>query len=139
MAKRLNSHCLCIQMRRAAKQISALYDNALSPAHITIAQYFLLRVLTTMEGCGTGELATAVGLEKSTLVRNLKILQANGLIEDRSLPGSRARQLYITDRGQKALDIALPLWLSAQEQVKAVLGDERKSFINLLNVLENIE
>lgn len=136
---KLTTPCLCIHLRRAAQRVSTLYDNALSPAGIGVAQYFLLVSLAEMEGCGTGELARAVGLERSTLVRNLKLLEQAGFIEDRSSVESCARQFYLTDKGRAVLERALPLWQEAQEGIKKILGEKNThDLVTLLTILENL-
>lgn len=119
-----------------AQKVTDFYDKALKPAGISLNQYSLLVNLGGIEGCGTGELAQRVKLEKSTLVRTLQPLLRDGLVVDRSPVGSRRRQLYLTPLGRKVMKKAFPLWTKAQEDTAANLG---KSLDELMTLFENIE
>ena len=132
------SRCVCIHLRHAARKITSYYDNALQPSGITAAQYAILINLIKKEGCGTGELAKMVNLEKSTLVRNLRPLLANGLIEDKSTSENRARKLFVTTKGKEAMNLALPLWKEAQLRMKQVLNGKDSELVDLLECLESI-
>ena len=69
-----------------------------------------------------------LGMERTTLLRNLRPLQREGLIK---ISGGRGGhiQLAITDKGQTAITKLLPAWRSAQEKVVAMLGEKRWSTI----------
>ena len=73
----------------------------------------------------TTALAERVGLDRSTIVRNLKPLLEKEFIEDVSDEGQRDRVLRVTEKGAKALKIGIPLWKSAQKEVKDLLGAEK--------------
>ena len=129
--------CYCINVRRAANRITDFYDRLLHPFGISINQFCILNNLSMMSGCGTGELANQLQLEKSTLVRSLKPLQEVGYVEDTSAPGSRSRQLRLTRKGEYILAQAKPSWEAAQKQVKAKLGsDHLRTLMGLLDELE---
>jgi Transcriptional regulators len=128
--------CVCINLRRIAQKVTELYDNALKPVGITVNQYSLLVNISTIEGCGTGELARKVRLEKSTLVRTLQPLLREGFIIDRASGGRRRRCLYLSPAGEEVLKAAFPLWNRAQEEVAARL---RGSHANLMEIFEEID
>ena len=75
------------------------------------------------------ELSEWLGMERTTLLRNLRPLQRDGLV--RVTGGGRGGhvKLQITEKGRKALAKMLPAWRSAQEKVVATLGKERWSVI----------
>ncbi|MDL2307775.1 MarR family winged helix-turn-helix transcriptional regulator [Desulfovibrio sp. OttesenSCG-928-C06] len=130
--------CICGSMRRATQKLKEFYDNILAPSGVTASQYSLLLHLSRMEGCCTGELAQAVRREKSTLVRNLAPLLKAGYIEDRSLQGSRTRQLHLSKEGHSVLEQAHPLWRQAQSDLLARLGGEDSKLREVLGVFENL-
>ena len=134
----LETSCICIRMRRAARQVKDFYDQILAPAGISAAQYSLLINLSRMEGCGTGELAQAVQHEKSTLVRTLQPLLDAGRIEDRSPRPSRRRQLYLTPEGKRVLHLALPLWKEAQKALRSRLGKDSEQFMATLRLFDSL-
>ena len=133
---RWKSPCYCSNLRRAAKRISEYYDRHLTPFGLSISQYSILANLSGMDGCGTGELARRLQLEKSTLVRTLQPLLQNGLVEDRAPAGSRARQLHLTAMGKERLEAARPAWKSAQTAMKDRFGDRLTGMMDLLNEMD---
>lgn len=75
------------------------------------------------------ELSEWLGMERTTLLRNLRPLQRDGLL--RAKGGGRGGhvELEITEKGREALARTLPAWRSAQDKVVATLGKERWSSI----------
>jgi DNA-binding MarR family transcriptional regulator len=71
------------------------------------------------------KLAKLTVTERTTLTRNLTILEKKGfiLIE----PGSdrRQRQVTITEQGLEVLTAAIPLWEKAQAHIEKGLGENR--------------
>ena len=127
--------CLCIALRRAAQKVTEWYDEALKPAGITVNQYSLLANIDRMEGCGTGELAQRVKLEKSTLVRTLHPLLRDGLILDNAPATSRRRQLFVSPRGKDVLKKAFPLWELAQKKIVLALGENHAALMDIFTRL----
>lgn len=117
--------CHCINLRRAANHISEYYTRVLEPCGLTVSQFSVLWTLDAMGRSNTTALAERVGLDRSTIVRNLKPLLEKEFIEDVSDEGQRDRVLRVTEKGAKALKIGIPLWKSAQKEVKDLLGAEK--------------
>ena len=122
--------CHCINLRRVAAHVTDYYSRVLKPCGLTVSQFSLLWTLDAMEQSNTTALAERVGLDRSTLVRNLKPLQDAGFIDDISGDGQRDRVLHVTDKGKRALEIGRPLWKSAQKEIVALLGPERLEVFN---------
>ena len=141
MKKRQTSEtaCICIRLRRVAQKITDFYDETLRPAGISVNQYSLLSNISRMEGCGTGELAQKVKLEKSTLVRTLQPLLRDGLITDKSSEGNRRRQIYLTPHGQDVLKKAIPLWDKAQRDIVSKLGTSHEMLMEIFGKVDSWE
>lgn len=75
------------------------------------------------------ELSEWLGMERTTLLRNLRPLQRDGLIRIKGGGRGGHVKLEITEKGRKALAKMLPAWRSAQDKVVATLGKERWSRI----------
>jgi len=131
--------CLCIALRRAAQKMTDCYDKELRPAGVSVNQYSLLVNISRMEGCGTGELAQRVKLEKSTLVRTLQPLLRDGLILDKAPKTARRRQLFVSSRGRGVLERAFPLWENAQKAITLVLGENRAALMDIATRLDALE
>lgn len=116
--------CACRKMREASRKITRMYDEALRPAGIKGTQFTLLAVVARQDQATLTELAGTLGMDRTTLSRNLGPLTRNGLIEVSAEGYRRARSAEITDHGVAVLEKALPLWRSAQKSLKRRLGDE---------------
>jgi DNA-binding MarR family transcriptional regulator len=75
------------------------------------------------------ELSDWLGMERTTLVRNLRPLQRDGLVRVSGGGHGGRVELAITEKGRKALAKILPAWRAAQEEVVKTLGKERWSVI----------
>ena len=75
------------------------------------------------------ELSEWLGMERTTLLRNLQPLQRDGLVRVKGGGRGGHVKLEITERGRKTLAKMLPGWRSAQDKVVATLGKERWSMI----------
>ncbi len=139
MGRAVERDCHCIALRRAAALVTTHYDRALAACGIGISQFSLLHSLQRLGVSNVSRLAEQVGLERSTLTRNLKPLFEAGYIEDYAEAGNRDRQIAVSESGAVLLDEAIPLWESAQKDVKnAVGGKNLKELARLLERLEEL-
>lgn len=120
----VSSACHCINLRRAANAVTQFYDWKLAPLGITVNQYSLLSNIRRIQPCSVAELARRVRLERTTLVRNLRILRAEGWVEDDAQPGNRKSRTHLTAAGEEMAERARLRWQEAQADIKAHLGEE---------------
>lgn len=140
MEKWNQSVCHCINLRRAANHITEYYDKIMAPAGLTVNQYSLLVHLEQAEESSVSQLAFHMGLERSTLARNLKPLMRAGLIQDKAGETARNRKLCMTQQGKETLKRAAPLWTQAQEKIEACIGTESLQVLfDMLFQLENLK
>jgi DNA-binding MarR family transcriptional regulator len=71
------------------------------------------------------KLAEMTVTERTTLTRNLTILEKKGLIVIEPGEDRRERQVSITERGHEVLTAAIPLWEAAQAHIEQGLGGDR--------------
>ena len=95
----LDSQCLCINLRRAARGVSRHYDGALDGFGINVAQYSLLCNLQRLNEPSISTLAEAMGLDRSTLGRNLRVLEGDGLVMLVEGEDMRNRIVRLTESG----------------------------------------
>ncbi|EIM17344.1 MULTISPECIES: MarR family winged helix-turn-helix transcriptional regulator [Pseudomonas] len=132
----LPSQCLCTNLRRAARGVSRFYDGALDGFGINVAQYSLLSNLRRLDQPSISSLAEAMGLDRSTLGRNLRVLEGEGLVRLSEGEDQRNRIVQLTEEGQQRLLAALPAWEAAQQRLIDRLGAEkRETLLALLNEL----
>ncbi len=121
MAKLYESPCYCTNLRRSAYAVSEYYDARLRPSGLTAAQYYLLLNLSRLGSANMTRWAEHVGLERSTMVRNIHLLESRGLIAPAE---GRGRTFTLSEAGRAALDAAMPLWEGAQGELEGFLGAE---------------
>lgn len=131
------SPCNCTNIRRASRALTLLYDKLLEPSGLKVTQYSLLRNLNHLGPITMNEFSRAMRLERTTLVRNLKLLENAGLIRIIPTATSQANQIFITDSGIHALEIALPYWQQAQRSTKELFTEEE--FMVFRGALQKIE
>jgi DNA-binding MarR family transcriptional regulator len=114
--------CACGRLRRAARALTQLYDDAMASAELRVTQFSLLHALARSGSMRISELAAAQLLDRTALSRNLDPLVDRGLV--RIAPGrdARTREVAITRAGQAALRAAMPCWERAQREVAKRLG-----------------
>jgi DNA-binding MarR family transcriptional regulator len=134
------THCLCTQLRRTARGVTKRYDDALAGAGLTIAQFSLLRHLERLESPSITDLAAAMGLERSTLGRNVRVLEGQGLLELGNASDQRNRLVVMTEQGRTRLEEALRAWNGAQLQLTQQFGSEKRAtLMALLDELHALE
>ncbi|PHS24770.1 MAG: MarR family transcriptional regulator [Robiginitomaculum sp.] len=123
-AAREAAECVCFNVRKAARLISQSYDRALKPHGLNTNQFSILALIgATPDAPSLSEAAKALGMERTTLTRNLRHLDKADLTQT-LVDGqdARTRRLALTTKGWAVLDAALPSWRSVQKQTLAELG-----------------
>lgn len=117
--------CTCKRLRMATRRISQVYDRQLQPLGLTITQYSLLAQLNRHDGIGIGPFAELLVMDPTTLTRNLRPLERQGLVVMAADPRDRrSRTLHLTAKGRTALAKAKPAWTRAQRQIEAAFGHD---------------
>ena len=116
-------NCLCLASRRASRAITRAFDRRLRPHGIRATQFSILVMLIEGGPATMGDLADALGLERTTLSRNLDLIVARGWVKIRvGDEDARSRDVAITGAGRRAVVAALPAWREAQTAAIAALG-----------------
>ncbi len=124
--------CLCIDLRTAAQQLTQIYDEAMKSSGITVTQFSQLHLIQTLDGPTLKELSTASQLERSTLGRNLRVLEKLGFVSMRVGDDARTRTIHLTTRGRNAFKRAVPLWRGVQQELTGRLGIGGRDELNAM-------
>lgn len=122
------SKCYCTNLRRSAGALTEFYDAELRETGLTVAQYHLLINLSRLGSANITHWAERVGLERSTMVRNIAVLEARGMVE--TAPG-RGRVLTLSPAGREALERAVPIWEEAQRKLEDFLGEDAAAILRI--------
>jgi DNA-binding MarR family transcriptional regulator len=108
--------------RRAARGITAVFDRHLRSYGVRGTQFTVLVNLMLRGGMSLTALANVLGMDRTTLTRNVAILAANGWAENGPGADARAHVVSVTDEGRAIVRKALPAWRKAQASVADAFG-----------------
>lgn len=131
--------CHCANLRRAMRAVTNAYDAALAPVGIKSTQYTLLRVTSGLEPVTMTALAERLGLDRTTLARNVQPLVTQGLLHAKHGQDRRTHEMSLTPQGRAVLEAANPRWEQAQTRIEDHLGPEKIALLReLLRDLHNL-
>ncbi|MDM0068270.1 MarR family winged helix-turn-helix transcriptional regulator [Variovorax sp. J31P207] len=117
--------CTNFRLRHLARQVSRHYDAEVAHSGLKTSQYSLLSHVMHLGPIRPGELAKAMGVDASTLTRNLKPMVAAGWLTQGEGSDARSRLVEITEAGRSKRAEAQRHWRTAQEKLNALLGIDR--------------
>lgn len=117
--------CTNLKLRQLARRVARLYDEDQRSLGLKGTQYSLLSYVVKLGPIRPGELATQLGLDPSTLTRNLATLVTGGWVAIESGADARSRSVVATDAGRELRMQAQRAWKRSQLALNARLGDER--------------
>jgi len=122
----MRSTCAAQALRRASRLITQRYDQALAPSGVKVTQLPILVALGMHGPIALTPMAGALALDRTTLTRNLRILEQRGFVTMAADDGdARVRLAAITDLGAQALVDALELWKEIHGAVVEEIGEPR--------------
>lgn len=122
-------NCVCFNLRWVTRAVTQFFDAELRRHGIRPTQTPILSALAAKPGWGMEDLSDWLGMERTTLVRNLRPLERNGLVELTGTGRGGRVTVSITAKGKKDLARAMPAWRAAQQAVVKTLGEQRWSAI----------
>src|SRR3954470_19991685 len=114
--------CACSQVRRTARKLSLVYDRALSEAGLTVTQYAVLVNVARAREVSRTALASALGMDRTTLTRNLGPLERKKLIVNAHSSDRRERLLCLSAKGKSKLRASYAIWEGVQSEFVRRLG-----------------
>jgi DNA-binding MarR family transcriptional regulator len=114
-------HCTCAALRRATRAVSAHYEAQFRGSGLRGTQFTILSVLAQAGPLPMTRLADLLGVERTTLTRNLTVLARRGLVEWVSAKDGRVRKAALTKAGNAMLHKCLPHWVAAEASVGKLL------------------
>jgi DNA-binding MarR family transcriptional regulator len=124
--------CFCLASRQAARKITRLYDGYLQKSGIRATQFTILSQLMLRGDMPIGKLADILGMERTTLTRNLTLLGQKKWISIKAGEDPRARMIGITVAGRGIVRRGFPHWSEAQAHVGKMLGADGQAALKFL-------
>lgn len=117
--------CYALAARQNARHLSRLYDTHLAPAGLSVSQFSILSLLEAYKSLKVTNLAQMLSMERTTLVRALKPLQAAGWVVAGRADSGRSFDVGLSPSGLDKVAEAVPLWKNAQAAFERQVGQER--------------
>jgi DNA-binding MarR family transcriptional regulator len=124
--------CFCLASRQAARKITRLYDSCMQQSGIRATQFTILSQLMLRGEMPIGKLASILGMERTTLTRNLTLLEQQKWISIKAGDDPRSRMIGITAQGRGMVRRGFPYWSKAQAQVGKMLGADGQAALKVL-------
>ena len=118
------SSCLDYNLRKAARIAAQHYEEVMKPCGLRNTQFTLMVATCLMDKPLITDLARVLAMDRTTVSRNVKPLQRDGLLN--IVPGEdkRSRHIVVTDAGRQRLLQAIPLWQKAHQSLQQKVGLE---------------
>ncbi len=130
-------NCANRHLRQAARGLTEFYNSVMVSTGLHSNQFSLLIPLYINPRLTINRMAELTGLDRTTLARNLKLLDERGWVALHPGEDQRTHEVHLTDSGRQKLLEALPFWERAQEQVNSSLG--QGGLAQLFNILDRLE
>ena len=117
--------CVCFAMRKAARSITQFYGRFLSNSGVGASQYSILKIAYIADGIPISKMAEIAVMERTTLTRNLRPLEKQGLIAIQQGVDRRGKIVKITKKGISLLKKVQPKWEQAQLEMEKRLGSNK--------------
>ena len=129
-------YCLNANLRKASRMILSMYMDEMRDSGLQGTQFTLLSTVSGFGEVKVGDLAQFMGMDQTTVTRNVNLLKKDGYLQ--VVPGEdkRTRFIQLTEKGMTAVDETHPKWLKAQTKLWNELGDEKAK--QLLEISQQI-
>ena len=112
--------------RLVARRITQFLEREMADAGLSVAQFGLMAQIAAAADDTLGALAERMSLDQSTLSRNLRTLEGEGLVEIAVVEhDQRRRMVWLTETGARRLEAAIPVWRKAQARLAKHLAPDR--------------
>ena len=122
-------NCVCFNLRWVTRKVTQFFDAEMRRHGIRPTQGSILRALNAKENWSMAELSDWLGMDRTTLVRNLRPLQRDGLVQAAGGGRGGRVKLAITAKCRNQLGKLTPAWRAAQSAVVKTLGEKRWSAV----------
>jgi DNA-binding MarR family transcriptional regulator len=122
IAARIMGECTAYRLRIINRAISKLYDDALRPFELRVAQLNTLVAVMEAEGLTPNELSVRMHMDASTVSRNVERMCNSGWLKLVDIDDARSHEIQITERGMRLIADVAPAWEAAQREAEELLG-----------------
>ena len=125
----MKEYCHCYAIRQVSTKITKIYDEALVESGLKITQYAILQCISILKNTNLTKLSISMGYNRTTLGRNIRILERKELIYLDKGNDKRELDIRITKNGLKILNLATKCWKKINTKITKKLGVNKKKMI----------
>jgi DNA-binding MarR family transcriptional regulator len=126
LCAQMRAMCACDGLRRASRGVTQRYEAVVGESGLRVTQVPILVALGLAGDLTVTALAGALALDRTTLTRNLRVLEDRELVRTYAdEEDARVRIVSLTADGSTALRAALERWETVQDEVQERFGSER--------------
>lgn len=136
----ISATCVAYNLRKTSRQVTNFYQDVISGSGLQGTQFPLLYAIKLNQPISITELARVLDLDRTTLSRNLKLLEKKAYVFiGTENSDSRLRNVALTALGLQMIEKAMPLWQEAQDRIVEQFGEERwQKMLSWLNEIMTI-
>jgi DNA-binding MarR family transcriptional regulator len=128
--------CLYAHTRRASRALGQFYEGSLKESGLRGGQLPVLITLALAGPSTISRLGSHLVMDRTTLTRNLKPIEREGLIAIKPGEDRRTRIVSLTNKGYRTLSRALPLWKKNHDRVVKKFG--KKNAVSYLEQISSV-
>jgi DNA-binding MarR family transcriptional regulator len=113
--------CACSALRRASRAVTQHYERHFRGSGLRATQFTILATLAQTGPLSISELSDRLGLDRTTLSRNLRLIEDEGWIAALGHDDQRVRKMALTPKGMRKASTALAFWKPADASVEPIL------------------
>jgi len=117
--------CTCFNTRKLSRVITHVFDEAFKKIGFRGTQFTPLIMIFARGPVTVNKLSEYLVMDRTTLGRNLKPLERDGLIQIKQGLDKREKLISITDKGKKLLTKAFPVWQETQKKILGEIGENK--------------
>jgi DNA-binding MarR family transcriptional regulator len=121
----MGQSCIGFNLRKTVRAVTQAYDDAFRPLGLRGTQFSLLAAIRVLGPITVNRLAEPIVMDRTTLTRNLRPLEKQGLVRINPGKDKREREVTLTTEGTKMLAQAVPIWKDVQARLTANMGKDR--------------
>ncbi|MDB4238766.1 MarR family winged helix-turn-helix transcriptional regulator [Alphaproteobacteria bacterium] len=134
-----NVLCNCGILRQSSQKLTAIYDEALKSSGLRVTQFAVLKNIHKLGKTSITELDTYLEQDRSTIGRNIRILEKIKVVSINKSSDKREFEILITKYGIECLQLARKSWEEINIKISSKLGKEKqKQMIEIMNVIQSI-
>lgn len=129
IARQVLDRCLCKRTRAAARAITRMYADELRSTGLRPSQVELLVTIAANPESSISALGDELGMDRTTVTRNLRPLEKRGLLVISPEARHRIRLVRLTPTGEAALAGVIEPWERVQAKMEHHLGQDGVSLV----------